>query len=74
MGPWTAVFESLTPAPTIAAVLPPRALHARPAVRGTVIQHIYDCTSRVARVEEMVRQWAGLSRAVEAGVLDDDAL
>jgi len=40
----------------------------------TVIQHIYDAHfAGLEQVEEMVRQWAGLSGAVEAGVLDDEA-
>ena len=40
----------------------------------TVIQHIYDTHfDGVERVEEMVRRWAGLSTAVESGLLDDAA-
>ena len=40
----------------------------------TVIQHIYDAHfAGLEQVEEMVRQWAGLSGAVEAGLLDDEA-
>ena len=40
----------------------------------TVIQHIYDTHfAGVERVEEMVLRWAGLSGAVDAGLLDHDA-
>jgi alpha-glucuronidase len=40
----------------------------------TVIQHIYDTHfAGVERVEEMVRQWPGLSVAVETGLVDEDA-
>ena len=40
----------------------------------TVMQHIYDTHfAGVERVEQMVLRWAGLSGAVDSGLLDDDA-
>ena len=73
--PWAETFESLGTCPDEFLLFFHHVPYAHVLHSGkTVIQHIYDTHfDGVERVEEMVRQWAGLSTAVESGLLDDNA-
>ena len=73
--PWAEEFESVNTCPDELLLFFHHVPYTHVLHSGeTVIQYIYDTHfAGVERVEEMVRQWAGLSVAVEAGLLDDDA-
>ncbi|HZL04316.1 MAG TPA: alpha-glucuronidase [Coriobacteriia bacterium] len=73
--PWAEQFESVSTCSDELLLFFHHVPYAHVLRSGeTVIQHIYDTHfAGVERVEEMVRQWAGLSGAVEAGLLDDCA-
>ena len=73
--PWAEAFESLETCPDELLLFFHHVPYAHVLHSGkTVIQHIYDTHfDGVDRVESMVQRWAGLSSAVEAGLLDDGA-
>lgn len=73
--PWADVFESLDTCPDEVLLFFHHVPYAHLLHSGkTVIQHIYDTHFEGAeRVGEMLERWAGLSSAVEAGELEDEA-
>jgi len=73
--PWAQAFESLETCPDEILLFFHHVPYAHVLHSGkTVIQHIYDTHfDGVERIAEMVQQWAALSSAVEAGVLEDGA-